>query len=135
MIPHWDAQGRPAGETLWCDAYFREQCELTGVIEDGEAATQWYPWADRGGVIELTGEPWDCCPRWYAAFAPPPVRRVVRRALKWARWREKGSLSEITATPLMPAAVDLIALAEAARTLEERRQHEQAIEDAKKGGR
>jgi hypothetical protein len=122
LIPTWSDRGKIDGYAYWSHQHFVEQCERTQVFEDGESAAQWYPHADVGGVTALLGSPWMCCPRWHAAFAPPAVSLLASKALRLVRWREHGALSEITATPLIPAAVDLIQLAEAARAAQEARE-------------
>ena len=122
LIPSWDSRGKIVGHVYWSYAHFIEQCERTDVCEDGESAAQWYPHADVGEITALMGSPWMCCPRWYAAFAPPQISALVHRVLRLVRWRASGQLSEITGTPLIPAAVDLIQLAEAARSAQEARE-------------
>lgn len=117
------------GERYWSVDWWRADAERRGVKPDGEDAIGFYPHADIGGACDVLGDPWDCCPKWYAQFSSPAARRTAHKALKLYAWREKGALAAVTSLPLIPAQIDLVSLAERAVGWREQRQ----IEDIKRG--
>jgi hypothetical protein len=133
MIPNYDEKDRFIGYGPWSLRYFYDQCTHNEWFADGESATGFYPEANAANVCDVTGVPFRCCPRFYIEGASARVKALVKRARRFAFWKDGGSLGAVTTLPLIPVVVDLIELESALKTYRDKRDHEEKMRGLKAG--
>lgn len=130
-LPDWGEDDRTwQGYKLWNPEEWRARAIRKGVEPTGEDASSFYSLANVGDAVELLGQPWPCCPRYFEAFAPVDAQIAVSHVFRLDAWRQSGGLEAVTELPLLHWQVDLLDLIERARQLRQRKQ----IEDMTSGG-
>lgn len=89
----------------WSPALSDQMALKTNHIPDAEHASWQYHHAGYGGIEEVLGCYWDCCPRSYAEFTTGPARTMAEVALSAASAIDQGcpqyALDGETPTPRM----------------------------------
>lgn len=101
-------------ERIWTPTWWFAWCERNEMaVSDENACDQW-EWGGVGGIVEMLGVPWDCCPKSYLRedMVDRDALELTTYALQLYQWREKGSLSALDPGPLTPGMIDLVRLAE-----------------------
>ena len=121
------------GEHEWRPRAFFEMCAERQVEPGGRRASRHYLLANVGGLWDLTGDLWECCPMWFSRYAGGLETEAARRAIEIAVWLEAGDARLVLGDD-QPSArmLDLVGLARRINAKIDRVQQERAIEAAKR---
>lgn len=114
------------GESVWSPAAWLD--------EHGHAGVSYAPYflANLGGVGEVHGWLWDCCPRWYVEYIPNETHEEALSILEMLEWLDAGELSSYTTGTLSAGVVVMLQQAKRLRTHLRNEAERRAIEEASK---
>lgn len=123
--------------TAWSPSEFMAEAEERRYGErTARNASRRYWLAAAGSIIEILGEPWDCCPAWWARHVGGAESAVADYAIAISSACRKERPWAVTTDPLSPRMSRLVSIADRGLVFHDRMQMERRkrAEKDKEGG-